>query len=110
MSVFFNILNPRQVTVILILLYENCCTSIQIAATKLLGIIQDKYCKTVFDETEICDPRGMDLKRYTVNFDVFDRLPDLTHWGRDQIDAISQTTFSNAFSRMKMNEFRLGFH
>ena len=27
----------------------------------------------------------------------------LTHWGRDQIDAISQTTFSNAFSRMKMN-------
>ena len=34
----------------------------------------------------------------------------LTHWGRDQIDAISQTTFLNAFSRMKMNEFRLGFH
>ena len=33
----------------------------------------------------------------------------LTHWGRDQIDAISQT-FSNAFSRMKINEFRLGFH
>ena len=31
-------------------------------------------------------------------------------WGRDQIDAISQTTFSNAFSRMKMNEFRLRFH
>ena len=26
----------------------------------------------------------------------------LTHWGRDQIDAISQTTFWNAFSRMKM--------
>ena len=34
----------------------------------------------------------------------------LTHWGRDQIDAMSQTTFSNAFSRMKMNEFRIGFH
>ena len=34
----------------------------------------------------------------------------LTHWSRDQIDAISQTTFSNVFSRMKMNEFRLGFH
>ena len=27
-----------------------------------------------------------------------------------QMDAISQTTFSNAFSRMKMNEFHLGFH
>ena len=35
---------------------------------------------------------------------------ELTHWGRDQIDAMSQTTFSNAFSRMKMNEFRIGFH
>ena len=37
-------------------------------------------------------------------------LVRLTHSDRDQIDAISQTTFSNAFSRMKMNEFRLGFH
>ena len=35
---------------------------------------------------------------------------NLTHWGRDQIDAISQTTFSNAFSWMKMYEFRLRFH
>ena len=34
----------------------------------------------------------------------------LTHWGRDQIDAISQTTLSNALSRIKMNEFHLGFH
>ena len=33
----------------------------------------------------------------------------LTHWGRDQIDAISQTTYSNTFSRMKMNEFHIGF-
>ena len=34
----------------------------------------------------------------------------LTHWGRDKMDAISQTTFSNAFSWMKMFEFRLQFH
>ena len=34
----------------------------------------------------------------------------LTHWGRDEIDAILQTTFSNAFSWMKMFEFRLNFH
>ena len=26
----------------------------------------------------------------------------LTHWGRDKMDAISQTTFSNAFSWMRM--------
>ena len=33
----------------------------------------------------------------------------LTHWGRDKMDAISQTT-STAFSWMKMFEFRLKFH
>ena len=34
----------------------------------------------------------------------------LTHWGRDKMAAISQTTLSNAFSWMKMFEFRLKFH
>ena len=35
---------------------------------------------------------------------------ELTHWGRDKTDAISQTPFSNTFSWMKMYEFRLRFH
>ena len=34
----------------------------------------------------------------------------LTHWGRDKMDAISQTTFSSAFSWMKMFELQLKFH
>ena len=34
----------------------------------------------------------------------------LTHWGRDKMAIIFQTTFSNAFSLMKMDEFRLRFH
>ena len=34
----------------------------------------------------------------------------LTHWGRDKMDAISQTTLSNTFSWIKMFEFRLKFH
>ena len=34
----------------------------------------------------------------------------LTHWGRDKMAAIFQTSFSNAFSWMKMYEFRLKFH
>ena len=38
------------------------------------------------------------------------RLPRLTHWGRDKMAAVLQTTLSNAFSWMKMLEFRLGFH
>ena len=38
------------------------------------------------------------------------RWVTLTHWGRDQIDAISQTTFSNEFSSMKIYEFWIKFH
>ena len=34
----------------------------------------------------------------------------LTHWGRDKMAATFQTTFSNAFSWMKMYEFQLRFH
>ena len=36
-------------------------------------------------------------------------VQDLTHWGRNKMDAISQTTSSSAFSWMKMFEFRLKF-
>ena len=39
------------------------------------------------------------------------RLANLTHWGRDKMATISQTTFSNAFFWMKMYEFwLLRFH
>ena len=34
----------------------------------------------------------------------------LTHWGRDKMTVIFQTTFSNAFSWMKMCKFWLTFH
>ena len=34
----------------------------------------------------------------------------LTHWGRDKMDAISQTTVSNRFSWLKMYKFQLKFH
>ena len=33
----------------------------------------------------------------------------LTHWGRDKMAAIAQTTVSNAFSWMKIHEFRFKF-
>ena len=36
--------------------------------------------------------------------------PWLTHWGRDNVDATSQTTFWSAVSWMKIFEFRLRFH
>ena len=34
----------------------------------------------------------------------------LTHWGRNKMIAVFQTTFSNAFSWRKIFEFRLKFH
>ena len=34
----------------------------------------------------------------------------LTHWGRDKMDAISQTTFPRAFSSMKIAVFWMNFH
>ena len=34
----------------------------------------------------------------------------LIHWGRDKMEAVSQTTLSNAFSWIKMLEFRSRFH
>ena len=40
------------------------------------------------------------------NWDCVLSVP-LTHWGRDKMVAIFETTFSNAFSWMKMHAFRL---
>ena len=38
------------------------------------------------------------------------QIDKLTHWGWDKMAAIFQTTFSNAFSSMKIYEFRLKLH
>ena len=38
------------------------------------------------------------------------KISSLTYWDRDQTAAISQTTFSNTFSCIKMCGFRVGFH
>ena len=64
-----------------------------------------------------------DLRCYRAHYDViviirkdvFERAKPstgtcLTHWGRDKMAAFSQMTFSNAFSSLKMFEFRLQFH
>ena len=56
----------------------------------------------------ICDSSWQKLIYYQLVVDL--RSAMLTHWGRDKMAAIFQTTFSNAFSWMKMHEFRLRFH
>ena len=37
-----------------------------------------------------------------IGMDTMPVSPYLIHWGRDKMDAISQTTFSGAFSCMKI--------
>ena len=41
---------------------------------------------------------------------ICESLKSLTHWGRYNMAAISQTTFLNTFSRMKMYAFWIRFH
>ena len=55
---------------------------------------------TIIDTHYLCSVMGMNYLTWQ----------DLTHWGRDKMAAISQTTLSNAFSWMKMLEFWLKFH
>ena len=40
---------------------------------------------------------------------IWQHISWLTHWGRDKMAAVSQTTLSNAFSWMKMLEFDYDF-
>ena len=50
------------------------------------------------------------LSSYIFVLHMWSLRAGLTHWGRDKMNATSQTTSSNAFSWMKMSEFRLRFH
>ena len=55
--------------------------------------------------------KEMHLKMPSAKWRLFGLgLDELTHWGRDKMDAVFQTTFSNGFSWMKIYEFRLSFH
>ena len=50
------------------------------------------------------------IQNFTKIWPFCSSLNELTHWGREKMDAISQTKFSSAFSWMKIFEFRLKFH
>ena len=52
------------------------------------------------------------LKHLQVQYNISNTISQhcLTHWGRDKMADISQTTFSNVFCSMKIFEFRLKFH
>ena len=50
-----------------------------------------------------------DRRSYCINSHDVSRMA-ITHWGRDKMAAIFQTTLSHGFSWMKMYQFRLMFH
>ena len=50
------------------------------------------------------------VQKLSFVFKPFSLVRLLTQWARDKMAAISQTTYSNAFSGMKMYEFPLTFH
>ena len=58
----------------------------------------------------IKDPIWSCVGYCTLWFTKEQKHASLTHWGRYNVDTISQTTFSSAFSWKKMFEFILDFH
>ena len=55
-------------------------------------------------------PTDASATNYRGVIPVTEHIETLTHWGRYRIAAISQTTFSNAYSWIKIDTFRLRFH
>ena len=63
------------------------------------------HCSGRFPSLMICQLCG------DCHYDFFEsKTMLLTHWGRDKMDAISQTTFWIAFSWRKIFEFQFKFH
>ena len=58
---------------------------------------------------ELYDLQKLFGRLHLSHWSLRDVVTILTHWGRDNIDAISQTTFSRTFSGMKVFEFLLTF-
>ena len=50
------------------------------------------------------------LTGYTGTHFIDKHCTPLIHWGQDKMAAISQTTFSSAFSKVKLFDLRLKFH
>ena len=59
--------------------------------------------------TAVVEEPHVEHKEVGTYFHVLVLKLHLTHWGRDKMAALSQTALSNAFSWMKMLEFRLRF-
>ena len=80
---------------------------------RLTHIVGIKWKQTEFSRNQIV-MEGQ-TRKWAVRQGEFPAIPTSsllrwTYWGRDKMAVISQATLSNAFSRMKMLEFRLKLH
>ena len=81
-----------------------CLLFHSLLVSNLCIVTFDEYVKIRNNDIEGCTYFTFSIKTGNHN------IPLWTHWGREKFATISQTTFSNAFSGMKMYEFRLRFH
>ena len=80
------------------------------AGILLIGPLEANFSE-IWIEILICSFKKMRLKVSSAKWRPYCfGLNVLTHWGRDKMTAILQTTVSKTFSRIKMHEFRLKFH
>ena len=64
-----------------------------------------------FKHEDQLDMSSAKFRSYFLGFNYsFCMVYSISHWGRDRMDAISQTTFSSAFYWMKMLEFQIEFY
>ena len=63
-----------------------------------------------FDDEAVTKDSKNDMKQTKSMLPTWSWVWGITHWDRYKMNAISQTTLSSAFSRMKIFEFRLKFH
>ena len=77
-----------------------------ISCNKICGMNNKKF---IFIKL-ICFSCSLEADLFEIHVLIFFINGLLWHWGRDEIDNISQTTFSIVFSLMKMFQFWLKFH
>ena len=77
-------------------------------------VFHERLCIPVSGKLTGSEIMGLYLAEWPITILNLSLVTDLeigvTHGGRDKMEAMSQTTFQNAFSWMKMFKFRLIFH
>ena len=95
-----------------------CCSSVACPAPShhlnqywlVNWTIRNKFKKNSNQNTKVFTHKNAVKKGIYEMSPIFPEDDELAHWGRDKMAAVFLAAFSNAFSSMKMYEFRLKFH